>query len=126
MQRLDVELDAGIFVVTDQRTGGVRQFQVTAQEVGVNVRFDDPFDTQSVFSSFAQIVVDVATRVTLAALTLGDPDLVDAGLEMRAGLRSKSGLDERTFALVKLAAIMALDAPPTSYLWQVANAIAAG
>jgi alkylhydroperoxidase/carboxymuconolactone decarboxylase family protein YurZ len=72
--------------------------------------------------------VDVgdATRDTLAALALGDPGLVDSGLELRAGLRDKSGLDDRTFALVKLAAIMALDAPPTSYLWQVANALAAG
>ena len=38
----------------------------------------------------------------------------------------KSGLDARSYALVKLAAIMALDAPPASYLWQVANAIDAG
>ena len=44
--------------------------------------------------------VDVgdATRDTLAALALGDPSLVDAGLELRAGLRDKSGLDDRTFA----------------------------
>lgn len=73
-----------------------------------------------------KVDVGVATRDTLAALALGDPNLVDAGLELRAGLRDKSGLDDRTFALVKLAAIMALDAPPTSYLWQVANALAAG
>jgi 4-carboxymuconolactone decarboxylase len=74
------------------------------------------------------VKVDVGdeTRNLLAALTLGDPDLVDAGLEMRADLRARSGLDERSYALVKLAAIMALDAPPTSYLWQVANALEAG
>jgi alkylhydroperoxidase/carboxymuconolactone decarboxylase family protein YurZ len=45
---------------------------------------------------------------------------------VRAEFQSKSGLDARSFALVKLAAIMALDAPPASYLWQVANAIDAG
>jgi 4-carboxymuconolactone decarboxylase len=72
--------------------------------------------------------VDVgdATRDTLTALALGDPDLLAAGLEVRQEFRDRSGLDERTYALVKLAAIMALDAPPASYLWQVANALAAG
>jgi alkylhydroperoxidase/carboxymuconolactone decarboxylase family protein YurZ len=62
----------------------------------------------------------------LGALALGDPDLMAAGLEMRTELREKSRLDERSYALVKLAAIMALDAPPASYLWQVANALKAG
>lgn len=72
--------------------------------------------------------VDVgdATREMLAALTIGDPDLVSVGLEARTDLRDRSGLDARSYALVKLAAIMALDAPPTSYLWQVANALEAG
>jgi alkylhydroperoxidase/carboxymuconolactone decarboxylase family protein YurZ len=72
--------------------------------------------------------VDVgdATRDTLAALALGDPNLVAAGVEVRQELRDRSRLDERTYALVKLAAIMALDAPPASYLWQVANGLAAG
>jgi 4-carboxymuconolactone decarboxylase len=73
-----------------------------------------------------KVDVGEATRDTLAALALGDPDMVAAGLEMRADLRGKSGLDDRTYSLVKLAAIMALDAPPTSYLWQVANGLAAG
>jgi len=72
--------------------------------------------------------VDVgdATRDTLTALALGDPDLVAAGVEVRQELRERSRLDDRAYALVKLAAIMALDAPPASYLWQVANALAAG
>ena len=33
------------------------------------------------------------------------------------------GLDARTFALVKIAALIALDAPPASYAWQVGNAL---
>ena len=37
-----------------------------------------------------------------------------------------SGLDARSYALVKIAALIALDAPPASYLWQVANALDAG
>jgi alkylhydroperoxidase/carboxymuconolactone decarboxylase family protein YurZ len=35
-------------------------------------------------------------------------------------------LDPRSFALVKIAALMALDAPPASYMWQVGNALEVG
>ena len=73
-----------------------------------------------------KVDVDDPTRDMLGGLALGDPDLMAAGLEMREDLRQRSGLDTRTYALVKLAAIMALDAPPASYLWQVSNALDAG
>ena len=59
-------------------------------------------------------------------LALGDPELLGEGLELRAELQRKSGLDARSFALVKVAALMALDAPPASYLWQVGTALDAG
>jgi alkylhydroperoxidase/carboxymuconolactone decarboxylase family protein YurZ len=74
----------------------------------------------------AKADVDVATRDTLAGLALGDPELLLEGLEMRAEMQAASGLDPRSFALVKIAALIALDAPPASYLWQVANALDAG
>ncbi len=67
--------------------------------------------------------VDDATRAALAELALGDPELLGEGLEMRAEMQRKSGLDPRSFALVKIAALIALDAPPASYLWQVGNAL---
>lgn len=67
--------------------------------------------------------VDDATRTALAELALGDPELLGEGLEMRAKLQRQSGLDPRSFALVKIAALIALDAPPASYLWQVGNAL---
>jgi alkylhydroperoxidase/carboxymuconolactone decarboxylase family protein YurZ len=70
--------------------------------------------------------VDEATRTALAELALGDPELLGEGLELRAELQRRSGLDPRSFALVKIAALMALDAPPASYLWQVSNALEAG
>jgi 4-carboxymuconolactone decarboxylase len=73
-----------------------------------------------------KIDVDAATRETLAALALSDPDLLLAGLEARADWQEASGLDARTFSLVKIAALIALDAPPASYLWQVANALGSG
>jgi 4-carboxymuconolactone decarboxylase len=45
---------------------------------------------------------------------------------MRAEWPERSGLDPRSFALVKIAALVAIDAPPASYLWQVSNALEAG
>jgi 4-carboxymuconolactone decarboxylase len=74
----------------------------------------------------AKIDVDDATRDLLGSIAMGDPDLMAAGLEMRTEFQVRSGLDARTYSLVKLAAIMAIDAPPASYLWQVANAVEAG
>ena len=70
--------------------------------------------------------VDEMTRNALNELSVGDMDLLAEGLEMREEWRQKSGLDQRSFALVKLAALVALDAPPASYQWQVANAMAVG
>jgi len=63
------------------------------------------------------------TRSQLAGMALGDPELLMEGLEARANWQERSGLDPRTFSLVKIAALIALDAPPSSYLWQVANAL---
>jgi 4-carboxymuconolactone decarboxylase len=77
-------------------------------------------------SELTNVDVDEATRTALAELALGDPALLGEGLELRAELQRRSGLDPRSFALVKIAALMALDAPPASYLWQVSNALEAG
>ena len=74
----------------------------------------------------AKVDVSADTRELLTALALGDPDLLAAGLEIRANWEAKSGLDARAYSLVKLAALIALDAPPASYLWQVANALESG
>jgi 4-carboxymuconolactone decarboxylase len=74
----------------------------------------------------AKADVDDATRELLAGLAVGDPELLAEGLELRAGWKERSGLHSRTYALVKIAALIALDAPPASYLWQVGNAIDEG
>jgi 4-carboxymuconolactone decarboxylase len=70
--------------------------------------------------------VDDVTKEALSGLATGDLDLLAEGLEMRAEWQAKSGLDDRAYALVKIATLVALDAPPASYLWQVGNAIDAG
>ena len=74
----------------------------------------------------AKADIDNATRDALAGLTVGDLEFLEELLERREAEQQKTGLDARTFALVKVAALVALDAPPASYLWQVANALDAG
>jgi 4-carboxymuconolactone decarboxylase len=74
----------------------------------------------------SKVEVDNPTREMLAGLAMGDPDLLAEGLELRTEWQTRSGLDARSYALVKIAALIALDAPPASYLWQVANALDAG
>ena len=74
----------------------------------------------------SKVDVDDTTRETLTGLAMGTHDLLAEGLELRAEWQIRSGLDARSYALVKIAALIALDAPPASYLWQVANALDAG
>src|SRR5580692_5634404 len=74
----------------------------------------------------AKAGVDEKTRDLLTELALSDPELLLGGIEARADWQRKSGLDPRTFSLVKVAALVALDAPPASYMWQVSNALDAG
>ena|SRR5690242_8411338 len=66
------------------------------------------------------------THELLAGLSAGDVDLVTEALTLREEARAATGLDGRTYGLVKIAALIALDAPPASYMWQVANALDEG
>jgi 4-carboxymuconolactone decarboxylase len=71
-------------------------------------------------------VVGADTHETLSGISSGDVTLLDEALGLREAQRERTGLDGRTFALVKIAALIALDAPPASYAWQVANALEDG
>ena len=55
-------------------------------------------------STPAKVDVGDDTRDILGALAMGDPDLLAAGLEVRADWKARSRLDDRSYALVKLAA----------------------
>ncbi len=77
-------------------------------------------------STPVKVDVDTATRRALEGLALGDTDVLGEALELRESARERTGLDPRSYALVKIAALVALDSPPASYLWQVPNAIDAG
>jgi 4-carboxymuconolactone decarboxylase len=71
-------------------------------------------------------VVGEETHQTLSGLSAGNIEVLEAAVGLRELNRAGSGLDARTFALVKLAALIALDAPPASYAWQIANAVEEG
>jgi len=69
---------------------------------------------------------DEKMQEALSELALGDPELLGKALGLRSDWQQESGLDPRSYALVKIAALIALDAPPASYLWQVGNALDSG
>jgi 4-carboxymuconolactone decarboxylase len=71
-------------------------------------------------------VVDGATADALAALALGQTAMLEQAEDLREQLRQGSGLDARTFSLVKIAALVSIDGPPASFLWQVGAALDAG
>ena len=71
-------------------------------------------------------VVGADTHQTLSGLSAGDRDMLERAVGLRELNREGSGLDGRTFSLVKIATLIALDAPPASYAWQIANALDEG
>ncbi len=71
-------------------------------------------------------VVGADTHQTLSGISTGDAEVLETAIGLRELNREGSGLDDRTFALVKVAALIAVDAPPASYAWQVGNALAVG
>lgn len=77
-------------------------------------------------STTVHVDVDNDTQRMLSGLAMGDVEVLEEALELREAARENSGLDERSFALVKIAALVALDSPPASYLWQISNAVDAG
>jgi alkylhydroperoxidase/carboxymuconolactone decarboxylase family protein YurZ len=70
--------------------------------------------------------VATETHQTLSAISAGNLDVLEEAIGLRELNRERSGLDPRTFALVKIATLIALDAPPASYAWQIANALDEG
>jgi alkylhydroperoxidase/carboxymuconolactone decarboxylase family protein YurZ len=73
-------------------------------------------------------MADVAqdTHEVLTGISVGDVSILDTAIGMRELGREVTGLDARTYALVKIAALIALDAPPASYTWQIGNALDEG
>jgi len=70
--------------------------------------------------------VSKETADQLEGLATQKEDVVASLLEMQLHNLEASGLDPRTYSLVKIAALIALDAPPASYVAQVEFAREAG
>ena len=62
----------------------------------------------------------------LAGISSGEMQFIETSVGLRETALEVTGLDPSTFALVKIAALIALDAPPASYAWQIANAVSEG
>lgn len=52
----------------------------------------------------------------LKGLSTGDPKVLETVAQMTVGTQERSGLDPETYMLVRIAALVALDAAPVSYL----------
>ena len=72
----------------------------------------------------AEIAAD--THKTLSGIAVGDADILETAVGLREFGREATGLEGRAYSLVKIAALIALDAPPASYAWQIANALEEG
>jgi alkylhydroperoxidase/carboxymuconolactone decarboxylase family protein YurZ len=72
----------------------------------------------------AEVAAD--THNTLSGIAVGDADILETAIGLREFGREATGLDGRAYSLVKIAALVALDAPPASYAWQIANALEEG
>ena len=66
------------------------------------------------------------THEKLAGISVGDAEMLETAVNLREANLEVTGLDPVTFSLVKIAALIALDAPPASYAWQMASALAEG
>lgn len=62
-ERLDGKVHIGSCSVRDDSARAVRQLEVSAQEVGVDVSLDDPLDAKVPIGRFLEIDADVASRV---------------------------------------------------------------
>ena len=69
-------------------------------------------------------MVTAETHAALAAISAGRVEALEPREEPPA--RETPGLDARASSLVRIATLIALDAPPAAYAWQVANAVEVG
>ena len=63
------------------------------------------------------------THHALASISGGREEALIASMGTREQQLSATGLDPKTFALVKIAALIALDAPPASYAREIGEGV---
>lgn len=70
--------------------------------------------------------VDTAVTKVLQSIIPGEAPLVESLVRMNADVQAQSGLDDRTYLLVRIAALVATDASAASYLVNLSIADDAG
>ena len=63
---------------------------------------------------------------TLVGLSRGEPELIDSLLQIQLDNIESSGLYPKTHALTRIAALIAIDAAPVSFVWQIGIALDSG
>ncbi len=72
------------------------------------------------------MTADQAPQETLSGVAHGDAPVLERLISMNLDSLADSGLDEKTYFLVRLAALTAMDAAPVSYLINLGLAADAG
>jgi alkylhydroperoxidase/carboxymuconolactone decarboxylase family protein YurZ len=67
-----------------------------------------------------------ASDDVIRGLAHGDTSMLESVVGLRLQNLQDSGLDPRSHALIKVAVLIAMDAPPASYMWQVSSALQQG
>jgi len=70
--------------------------------------------------------MDDDTTQAFLGIARHDPVALEELVQASAENVGASGLDAKTYAMINLAALIALDAAPASYVWQVGMALDAG
>jgi hypothetical protein len=70
--------------------------------------------------------VDAAVKEILQSIVPGEAPLVESLARMQVDTQEQSGLDDRTYLLVRIAALVASDASAASYLVNLAAAEGVG
>jgi alkylhydroperoxidase/carboxymuconolactone decarboxylase family protein YurZ len=68
-------------------------------------------------------VIAAETERALSGISGGDVKLLEDAMGLRDAALDDTTLEPRTFAMAKIAVLIALGAPPASYAWQVAGAL---
>ncbi len=71
-------------------------------------------------------MTQMAPENALDRIAAGDTPVLDSILAMNVDALERSGMDSRTYVLVRLAALVAMDGPPVSYAITLAAAEDAG
>src|SRR4051812_19107034 len=84
-------------------------------------RLDNSFLIATVLNSTTRdgdpdMSVDAAIKEVLHSIVPGESPVIDSVVRMHAESQEQSGLDDRTYILVRIAALVALDASVASYL----------